>query len=115
MSQQASHNEIMEGVKSLSDRVDVIEAHGPSIIAEMADLKELIMDMRQDASETLRQLADVQEEIAETKGIVEAWAAVRTFGKFITWFGGVVVAITAIVASFKFGWLASDTADLVKH
>ena len=96
MSQQASHNEIMEGINHLAHRVDVIEerlAQGPSLHAEFSELREVVVDLRDDARETLRQLADVQEAVAETKGIIEAWAAVRTFGKFITWAAGIIGAL----------------------
>ena len=51
----------------------------------------------------LEPLPQMQADIAETKEIVAAWAAVKTLGKFIKWAGGIVTALGAIVLAVKFG------------
>lgn len=46
-------------------------------------------------------LAAVKKDAAETKEIVEAWAAVKTMGKFLKWASGVIAALAAIGAAIK--------------
>lgn len=59
-----------------------------------------------DIVEALKPLPKMQEDIAATKEIVEAWGAIKTAGKFITWFAKVMTALAVIgataVASIKF-------------
>lgn len=46
-------------------------------------------------------LAAVKEDAAKTKEIVEAWAAVKTMGKFLKWASGIIAAVTAIGVAIK--------------
>lgn len=52
----------------------------------------------------LNRLEDVKSDTTTTKEIVEAWAAVKTAGRFIKWFGGIVGGITAIIVAAKLGF-----------
>lgn len=46
-------------------------------------------------------LTAVKEDAAKTKEIVEAWAAVKTMGKFLKWASGIIAAVTAIGVAIK--------------
>lgn len=46
-------------------------------------------------------------DVAETKEIVEAWSAVKTWGRFIKWTGGIVAAFVAIGVAVKVGVAAA--------
>ncbi len=54
-----------------------------------------------DIREMLKPLPEMQADIAKTREIVEAWAAVKTMGKFLKWFSGLLAALVAIFAAFK--------------
>lgn len=45
----------------------------------------------------------MQNDISDTKDIVEAWSTVRSMAKFIKWFSGIVVALAAIYVAIKAG------------
>jgi hypothetical protein len=53
-------------------------------------------------ADKLEPLPQMQADIAATKDIVEAWSAFKTFGKFIKWLSGLVVACGALWAAIKF-------------
>ncbi len=60
----------------------------------LLDAVECIPDMQSD-------LADVKKDAAATKEIVEAWAAVKTMGKFLKWSAGIIGAVSAIIVALK--------------
>lgn len=52
-------------------------------------------------AEKLEVLPEMQRDIAETKEIVEAWAAIKTMGKFVKWTGSILAALAGIFAAMK--------------
>lgn len=53
--------------------------------------------------DALKPLPDMQKDITSTKEIVEAWAAVKTMGKFLKWFGTCMAGLSAIWIAIKVG------------
>ncbi len=60
-----------------------------TITDEMANLKTEVHDMRK--------------EVAATKELVEAWTTVKTMGRFIKWFSGLLTGAAAIWLLMKVG------------
>ena len=57
-----------------------------------------------DATNEMQHKIDgLTKEVAQTREIVEAWAAVKTAGKFLRWIGGIGGGIVAIYFGIKFG------------
>ena len=54
-------------------------------------------------AEKLEPIGQMQADIAATKEIVEAWGAVKSFGKFLKWVGSISAAISAIIVAVKVG------------
>lgn len=65
--------------------------HG-EILAQLAELKALVGNLAAD--------------VAETKGMVEAWNAVKTGGKVISWLAKVGGALIALIVLAKTGAVA---------
>lgn len=51
------------------------------------------------------ELADVRADVSATKEIVEAWAAVKTAGRFVKWLSGIIGALGVI-------WLVAKAAAM---
>ena len=76
--------------ESLAKRLDAGGARFTEIDTTLHEIREL-----------LKPLPEMQADIAKTREIVEAWAAVKTMGKFLKWFSGLLAAVVAIFAAFK--------------
>lgn len=76
--------------ESLARRLDAGGARFSEIDTTLHEIREL-----------LKPLPEMQADIAKTREIVEAWAAVKTMGKFLKWFSGLLAALVAIFAAFK--------------
>lgn len=61
----------------------------------------VIEDQLTKIADSLKALPKMQEDIAATKEIVEAWSAVKTVGKFLKWAGGAIAGLLAILAILK--------------
>lgn len=48
-------------------------------------------------------VGSLEKKVNETKDIVEAWGAMKTIGKFITWVGILTGSLTAIAVGVKLG------------
>jgi len=85
MIERVTHEDIDRRLTKGGERFEAIEAS----LTEIRDL--------------LKPLPQMQADIAATKEIVEAWGAVKTVGKFVKWFAGVIAAMTAIIVAAKVG------------
>jgi len=75
----------------------------PSSADPIKDLLSAVATLTDEVTGLKREVVDLQTQVKETKEIVEAWGAVKTAGKFIKWFGGIVGAISAIIVGVKLG------------
>lgn len=87
MPDQYNHNDIMQQLEAGSRRFSLIDEK----LTVLLDRVEAIPQIQHD-------LATAKADIAETKEIVEAWMAVKTFGRFLKWLPGVLAGILALVA-----------------
>ncbi len=76
--------------ESLAKHIDASGLHFEQIDTTLHEIREL-----------LKPLPEIQADIAKTREIVEAWGAVKTMGKFLKWFSGLLAALVAIFAAFK--------------
>lgn len=76
--------------ENLAKRLDADDVRFEKIDTTLHEIREL-----------LKPLPEMQADIAKTREIVEAWAAVKTMGKFLKWFSGLLTALVAIFAAFK--------------
>lgn len=81
----ATHDDIMDRLGRGDDRFRRIEEQQAAILAALEPLK------------------GVREDVAATKEIVEAWAAVKTMGKFIKWAGGLILVVSGVLVAMKSG------------
>lgn len=63
------------------------------------DIEQTLMAIMEQTSA----IPKMQEDIAETREMVEAWAAVKTAGRFLKWLAGIIAALAAIIAAAKIG------------
>lgn len=61
----------------------------------------MIEERLSEISTKLECLPQMQKDISATKEIVEAWGAIKTFGKFFKWVGGVVAGLLAFILIAK--------------
>lgn len=47
------------------------------------------------------EMKEIKTDVAETRDIVKAFEAVKTGGKFLTWFAAVIAAIGVIILALK--------------
>lgn len=71
--------------QELAHRMDTIEGKIDAFIAEM----------RGAMLHQARAIEKVQDNVAETRELVEAWGAVKTVGRFVKWSGGLLAGIVA--------------------
>lgn len=98
----ATHDNIMSEIKvhkrESDDRFERGNERFVTIAADIAAIKEIVLmipNIQADVATTMK-------EVSATKEIVEAWAAVKTMGKFIKWASGIIAAAGIIFASAKF-------------
>ena len=53
------------------------------------------------AADMRHELGVIKDEVSETRDIVKAWEAIKTGGKFLTWFGALLAAIGVIGITLK--------------
>lgn len=100
--EKPTHAQIYEALARLDERM----AHNDERLAAGSSRFVEIDKKLDDIIEGLKPIPQMQADIAATKEIVEAWGAIKTAGKFITWFAKVMTALAVIgaaaVASIKF-------------
>lgn len=97
--EQPSHAEILAALMASSQRSDERLAQGSERFMSIEKKLESIV-------EALEPLPQMQKDIAATKELVEAWNAVKTGGKFVTWLGAIAAALAAL-------WVVAS--GLLKH
>lgn len=80
------------------------------IAAQFTELKESIKSIadeskqaKVDRVEMMQKVDLTAEKVDKMSDIVAAWDAVKTGGKFLKWFGGIMAAIGAIIVATKAG------------
>ena len=87
-----SHEDILARLEQGDHQFHDINAKLVAIIAQLEPLGSLQSDMTK-----------VKEDIAATKELVEAWAAVKTLSRFLKWAAGIIAALAAITVASKAG------------
>ena len=77
--------------------------HFAKIEAQLASLLSAQKATSAKLDAAVSDVAAMRDDVNKTKDIVEAWNAMKTGGRFLKWLGGVVAALTAIVAAAKLG------------
>lgn len=90
-----SHGEIYAAIATLCREVDEAKARLDAGSERFVEIKQTLDQI----AEAVKPIPQMQADIAATKEIVEAWGAIKTFGKFIKWSAGIVVGLAAIGAS----------------
>lgn len=83
---------LIKGVQTLTDEVHA--------------LKKTIESLQSETAEIRSKAAVVADDVKATKELVQAWAAVKTGGRFLIWVGKVMVALGAVWVVFRSGVLA---------
>lgn len=104
----ATHDIIMAELRSNKDETDARLGRGEVRFTEIifTEIIEAIKEIKAAVAHIpsiQTEIVGIKEEVQATKEIVEAWSAVKTMGKFIKWFSGIVAAAGVIFASFKLG------------
>lgn len=93
--ERPTHAQIYEALARVDERLNA----GSDRFVEIQKSLEQI-------AEAVKPIPQMQADIAATKEIVEAWGAIKTFGRFIKWAGGIIAGLAvigaAILASIKF-------------
>jgi hypothetical protein len=66
-------------------------------------LDRFFTEMRSEMADVKQSLVQVKGDVSETKEIVEAWGAVKTAGKFIKWLGSIATGAVAFYLLAKAG------------
>ncbi|MBC2668763.1 hypothetical protein ACFOON_15150 [Novosphingobium piscinae] len=93
--EKPTHAQIYEALGKLDVRMAQTDERLDAGSNRFVEIKKALDEI----AEAVKPIPQMQADIAATKEIVEAWGAIKTFGKFIKWFGGIIVALTAIGAS----------------
>lgn len=94
---QYDHNDIMRQLAAGEKRFTAIDERLTVLLDRVSPIPAMQLD-----------IASAKTDITETRELVEAWAAVKTFGRFFKWASGVlagVLAVTAIVRAAARGLL----------
>ena len=93
---QPSHAEILAALVENSRRSDERLAQGSERFMSIETKLESIVEALEPLPEMKANITQMQQDIAATKELVEAWNAVKTGGKFVTWLGAITAALAAI-------------------
>lgn len=99
----ATYDSIMAELRSDKDETDARLGRGEVRFTEIIEAIKEIKAAVAHIPSIQTEIVGIKEEVQATKEIVEAWSAVKTMGKFIKWFSGIVAAAGVIFASFKLG------------
>lgn len=84
-----------DDIQNRLQRGDERFKHIDQQLGALADQMEKVVQQSQQTAETVN----------EMKEILEGWRAVKTFGKFAKWLGGVIVGVSAGYAALRLGLL----------
>ena len=100
---QPSHAQIADKIDADAERVAARLARGEERFKAIEEKLDRLLDAVSSIPEIQADLAEVKGDTAKTKEIVEAWAAVKTMGKFLKWSAGIIAAMSAIIVALKIG------------
>ncbi len=98
---QPSHSELAEKIDRDAAAIEGRFARGEERFRAIEDKLDQLLDAVACIPDIQSDLAEVKKDAATTKEIVEAWAAVKTVGKFLKWFAGIIAAVSAIIVAAK--------------
>lgn len=104
--EQPSHAEILAALMASSQRSDERLAQGSERFMSIERKLESIVEALEPLPQMRTDMAQMQKDISATKELVEAWNAVKTGGKFVTWLGAIAAALAAV-------WVVAS--GLLKH
>lgn len=100
---QPSHAQIAAQIEEDAERVDARLARGEERFRTIEGKLDQLLKVVECIPAIQSDLADVKEDAAKTKELVEAWSAVKTMGKFLKWSAGIIAAMSAIIVALKVG------------
>lgn len=100
---QPSHAEITQQIDADAKEVVARLARGEERFFNIEEKLDRLIEAVACIPDMQSDLADVKEDAAKTKEIVEAWSAVKTMGKFLKWSAGIIAAVSAIIVALKIG------------
>ncbi|MBS4048055.1 MAG: hypothetical protein KG075_17045 [Alphaproteobacteria bacterium] len=98
---QPSHSELAEKIDRDAAAIEGRFARGEERFRAIEDKLDRLLDAVECIPAIQSDLAEVKENAAKTKEIVEAWSAVKTMGKFLKWLAAIVAALTTILIAIK--------------
>jgi hypothetical protein len=98
---QPTHAEITDKMDRDAAVIEGRFARGEERFRTIEDKLDQLLDAVACIPDIQSDLAEVKKDAATTKEIVEAWAAVKTVGKFLKWFAGIIAAVSAIIVAAK--------------
>lgn len=84
-------------------RNDEIAAQLAAMKASIRTIADESHQAKLDRVEMMQKVDKTAEKVDKMSDIVAAWDAVKTGGKFLKWFGGIMAAIGAIIVATKAG------------
>lgn len=98
---QPTHAQIAQQIEKDAEEVAARLARGEERFRTIEGKLDRLLDAVACIPDMQSDLADVKEDAAKTKEIVEAWSAVKTMGKFLKWSAGIIGAVSAIIVALK--------------
>lgn len=98
---QPSHADLAARLEADTQKLTERLTRGDERFAAIEDKLDRLIEAVSSIPAIQADLAAVKKDAAETKEIVEAWAAVKTMGKFLKWASGIIAAVTAIGVAIK--------------
>lgn len=98
---QPTHAQIAEQTEKDAEEVAARLARGEERFRTIEGKLDRLLEAVECIPAIQSDLADVKEDTAKTKEIVEAWSAVKTMGKFLKWSAGIIGAASAIIVALK--------------
>jgi hypothetical protein len=90
----SEHEALRHQVERMDDKIDRVL----DVLARVQEEQSAAAVTRAENRATLDKLT---EDVAATKEIVTAWSAVKTWGKFLTWAGGILIVLFGLVSAWK--------------
>lgn len=100
---QPTHAQIAQQIEKDAEEVATRLARGEERFRTIEGKLDQLLKVVECIPAIQSDLADVKEDAAKTKELVEAWAAVKTMGKFLKWSAGIIAAMSAIIVALKVG------------
>lgn len=96
---QPTHAQIAEQIEKDAEEVAARLARGEERFRTIEGKLDQLLKVVECIPAIQSDLADVKEDAAKTKEIVEAWSTVKNMGRFIKWTGVIATALTATLGA----------------